>query len=55
MNKVWTEFAPAARAQAVHSEDMPGRYFIPRKYRSNSLIEQANPELSRSRGAPVSY
>ena len=55
MNKVWAESGSARQALSVHSEDRAAMDFIPRKKCGNSLIVQANPELSRSGASPISY
>jgi len=55
MKNVWTEFPALVRPALVHSPDRPATFSIPRNSRRNTLIEQANPELSRSGGSPISY
>jgi hypothetical protein len=55
MNKVWMESADRAQANLFHSPNMPATDSVPRKYRANALIEQPNPELSRSGASPISY
>jgi hypothetical protein len=55
MKNVWTEFPELARALIVHSTDRVPTDSIPRNSSRNFLIEQANSELSRSGGSPVSY
>ena len=55
MNKVWTKSAARADANLFHSPDTRATNSIPRKQGTKALIEQSIPELSRSRGSPISY
>jgi hypothetical protein len=55
MKKVWTEFPCRVGTGIVHRADRVPTFSIPKISSRNTLIEQANPELSRSGGSPVSY
>ena len=55
MNNVWTESIDPAHAFLVHRADRPVTVSIPRNFRGNTMIQQINPELSRSGASPVSY